>query len=68
MADRLEAKILREEWYINNVFERLEMVVMACCPDGLQQPTAVGLKTFLAPSCGAEELIVSLENDIGSQG
>jgi hypothetical protein len=26
------------------------MVVMAYCPDGLQQPTAVGLKTFLSLS------------------
>jgi len=67
-ADRSEAKILREEWYINDVFERLEMVVMACCPDGLQQPTAVGLNTFLALSRIAEELISSFENEIGFQG
>jgi hypothetical protein len=46
----LEAKILREEWYISDVFERLEMVVIAYGPDGLQQPTAVGLKTFLSLS------------------
>jgi hypothetical protein len=67
-ADRLEAKILREEWYINDVFERLVIVVMACCPDGLQQPIAVGLKTLLALSPRAEVLIVSLENEIGLQG
>jgi hypothetical protein len=30
-------------------------------PDGLQKPTAIGLKTFLALSRRAEELIVSLE-------
>jgi hypothetical protein len=41
---------------------------MACCPDGLQQPTAFGLKTFLALSRRAEELIMSLENEIGFQG
>jgi hypothetical protein len=63
----LEAEILREEWYINDMSERLEMVVMARGRDGLQQPTAVGLKTLLALSRSAEELIVSLENEIGFQ-
>jgi hypothetical protein len=35
-----------EERYINDVFERLKIFVTACCPDGIQQSTAVGLKTF----------------------
>jgi hypothetical protein len=47
---------------------RYAEVIMACCPDGLQQPTAFGLKTFLALSRRAEELIMSLENEIGFQG
>ena len=28
-TDRLEAKIIGEEWYINDVFERLELVILA---------------------------------------
>jgi hypothetical protein len=47
-AVRLEAKVPRVEDDINDVFQRLEMAVVACCPGGPKQPAAAGLRSFLA--------------------
>jgi hypothetical protein len=55
----LEAKIMSEEEKHIEVFERLEIAVIAWCLDRLQQLTAVGIKTLPALSRKAEELIVS---------
>jgi hypothetical protein len=68
MTHRFEPEMLSEEGDINDLFERLEMAVIACGPDGLQQRTAVGIKTLPALSRRAEEQILFKENEIGFQG
>lgn len=64
MAKRLENTIPPEHHDLKGAFERLESTVRACCMEEPHQSIAVELKTFLALSRTAEDLVTSLANKV----
>jgi multidrug resistance protein MdtO len=64
MADRMDGQTPAKDHDFTDAFERLENEIRTCCSEGLQQPMAIELKTFLALSRTAESLVMSLDNEI----
>jgi multidrug resistance protein MdtO len=64
MANRLENTTLPEHYDLEGAFERLESTVWACCTEGPHHSVAIELKTFLALSQTADDLVTSLANKV----
>jgi multidrug resistance protein MdtO len=64
MADRMEGKTPAEDHDFKDAFERLEKAVRTCGSERPQRSMAIELKTFLALSRTAKNLVMSLDNEI----
>jgi multidrug resistance protein MdtO len=64
MADRLEEKAPRDNHDFRDSFERLESAVRARFPDEPHKTITAELKTFLALSQTAGDLVTSLANKV----
>jgi hypothetical protein len=64
MADRMEGQTPAEDLDCTDAFEHLEKAVRTCGSERLQRSMAIELKTFLALSRTAENLVISLEKEI----
>jgi hypothetical protein len=63
MADRMEGQTQAEDPDFTDAFEHLEKAVGTCGSERLQRSMAIELKTFLALSRTAENLVISLEKE-----
>ena len=64
IAGRLENSAPPEDHDSKSAFQRFESTVRACCMEGLHQPIAIELETFLSLSRAAEGLVIALANEI----
>jgi len=64
MADRIEGKASTEKEKFEDLFERLEQEIRACCSDQPQEELASKLQTFLTLFCRIEGLALSLDKEI----
>jgi multidrug resistance protein MdtO len=64
MADRIEDKASTEKEKFEDLFERLEQKIRACCSDEPQEELASKLQTFLTLFCRIEGLALSLDKEI----
>ena len=64
MSNRVENITLPEHHDLRGTFELLERAVRACCMEGPHHSIAIELKTFLALSQNAEDLVTSLANKV----
>jgi multidrug resistance protein MdtO len=64
MADRMEGKSPQRTGHFEDVFERLEQTVRACCSEGPQELLSAEMQTFLALSRSIESVTISLDREI----